>query len=175
MIIIIWMPLHMWTAWSEYTMTKLSVTWLVYFFYVDFIHTGKNWILYITLCFIPVQSTLFTFALKIIINWYSSTRNKTYNTVSNITQFQSMCRTHLLPSKQPSFYLWFYISNIVCITMTGMCKLRHARYHQQKKQNPTIIPPALKPDKRHNNPYLIEVSLISPCGTQKDTTWFCKP
>lgn len=59
--------------------------------------------------------------------------------------------------------------------MTGMCKLRNARYHQQKQQNPTIRPPALHPDKRHNNPYLSEVSLISPCGSQKDTTWFWKP
>lgn len=45
------------------------------------------------------------------------------------------------------FYLWFSSSNIVCITMTGMCKLRNARYHQQKQQNPTIRPPALQPDK----------------------------
>lgn len=161
----------MWTAWSEYTMTKLSVTWFVYLVHVDFFNTGKTGILYLTLCLIPVQSTLFTFALKIILNYFS-TRNKT---VSNITQFQSMCRTHMLPTRKPSFYLCFYTSNIVCITTTGMCKLRHARYHQQKQQNPAIRPPALQPDKCHNNPYLSEVSLISPCGSQKDTTWFCKP
>jgi len=49
-------------------------------------------------------------------------------------------------------------------------RLRNARYHQQKQQNPSSDHLRYNQINVTNKSYLSEVSLISPCGSKRDAT-----